>query len=237
MKSTVKVLLFFGLLLRSGVAVADIDDDRVFRTITASNGIADNSAQTIKCTFTGRMTITTIGSINFYDGANFSHINGNEELTYKLEDYHGHYHLYYDNDHQELYVFNPETGKALVWNYAADAWYSYEGFPMYRPFVFHGELYYGSKSGGIQHVSTEYAYDQIGSAEPIAIDCRWESGAMSFGMDYQRKYAAMIWLALKPETRSEVWVTVQTDKSSSYQEKVVSRQLFGCNAGIRGGKL
>lgn len=135
--------------------------------------------------------------------------------------------VYDDNYHQELYVFNPEAGNALVWNYAADAWYSYEGFPMYRPFVFHGELYYGSKAGGIQHVSAEYAYDQIGSAEPIAIDCRWESGAMSFGMDYQRKYAAMIWLALKPETRSEVWVTVQTDKSSSYQEKVVSRQLFG----------
>ena len=108
MKSTVKVLLFFGLLLRSGAAVADIDDDRVFRTITASNGIADNSAQTIKCTFTGRMTITTIGSINFYDGANFSHINGNEELTYKLEDYHGHYHLYYDNDHH-LWLKNKQT--------------------------------------------------------------------------------------------------------------------------------
>jgi len=99
MKSTVKVLLLLGLLLKTLVAVADVDDDRIFRTITASNGIADNSAQTIKCTFTGRMTITTIGNINFYDGANFSHINGDEEKTYKLEDYQGHYHLFYDNDH------------------------------------------------------------------------------------------------------------------------------------------
>ena len=76
-----------------------MDGNRIFRPITASNGIADNSAQTIKCTLTGRMTITTIGNINFYDGATFSHISGSEELTYKLEDYKGHYHLYYDNDH------------------------------------------------------------------------------------------------------------------------------------------
>ena len=37
----------------------------------------------------------------------------------------------------------------------------------------------------------------------------------------------MIWVGLKPESRSEVWVTVQTDKSGSYQEKVVSTALFG----------
>lgn len=100
MKSTYKLLLVV-LLLSLGVfrAKADVDANRIFHTITASDGIADNSAQTIKCTFTGRMTITTIGNINFYDGSNFSQINTDKECIYKLEDYQGHYHLYYDNNH------------------------------------------------------------------------------------------------------------------------------------------
>lgn len=100
MKSTYKFLLLL-LLLQTLTfqSKADSDAERVFRPITAANGLADNSAQTMKCTFTGRMTITTLGNINFYDGANFSHINSDQEVKYKLEDYYGHYHLYYDNNH------------------------------------------------------------------------------------------------------------------------------------------
>lgn len=99
MKSTNKFLLLTLLQALTIQIKAVPDADRVFRTITASDGLADNSAQTIKCTLTGRMTITTIGNINFYDGANFSHINSEHEVYYKLEDYDGHYHLYYDNNH------------------------------------------------------------------------------------------------------------------------------------------
>jgi hypothetical protein len=131
-----------------------------------------------------------------------------------------------DNYNQEYYLFNNE-GEALVWNYAADAWYCYDNWPMYRPFSFRGELYYGSRLGGIQRVSTDYTSDSFAGGDPEAIDCVWQSGSMSFGMDYQRKYAAAIWVGLKPESRSEVMVTVQTDKSGSYQEKVVGTALFG----------
>ena len=67
---------------------------------------------------------------------------------------------YDDNYHQEYYIFSPSTQEALCWNYAADAWYYYDSFPMYSPFVYRGELYYGSMAGGIQHVSTNYAYDK-----------------------------------------------------------------------------
>ena len=90
---------FVYLLLIFFVTGTYADDRRIFRAITASDGLADNSAQTIKCTKTGRMTITTIGNINFYDGANFSHINTEMEEKYQLEYYRGHYHLYYDNSH------------------------------------------------------------------------------------------------------------------------------------------
>ena len=92
------LLAFIFLLLASAAAVY-AEDERVFRAITASYGLADNSAQTIKCTKTGRMTITTIGFINYYDGAKISTIPIDCETKYKLEEYNGHYHLYYDRYH------------------------------------------------------------------------------------------------------------------------------------------
>lgn len=131
-----------------------------------------------------------------------------------------------DNYHQEYYLFTDE-GQALVWNYAADAWYRYEDFPMYRPFSYLGELYYGSTAGGIQHVSTDYHYDKIADGDPTDISCYWESGSMSFGADYQRKYSAMLWLGIKPESRAKVTVTVETDRNALNQEKDVASALFG----------
>ena len=74
-------------------------EKRVFRAFTASDGLADNSAQTIKCTRTGRMTISTLGNINFYDGAKFSYISTAQQTKYRLSDYSGFYRLYYDKFH------------------------------------------------------------------------------------------------------------------------------------------
>ena len=56
---------------------------RIFRNYTAANGLADNGAQTILCTKTGRLVITTAGQINFYDGASFSYIDPLDENTYR----------------------------------------------------------------------------------------------------------------------------------------------------------
>ena len=72
---------------------------RVFRNYTAANGLADNGAQTILCTKTGRLVITTAGQINFYDGASFSYIDPLDENIYALSDYRGNYHLYFDKYH------------------------------------------------------------------------------------------------------------------------------------------
>lgn len=100
MQSTIKRLLQLLLLFAVCVhARADVDGKRVFRPITAADGIADNSAQTIKCTKSGRITITTLGNINFYDGGRFSYVGMAGEEIYKLADYHGHYHLYFDDYH------------------------------------------------------------------------------------------------------------------------------------------
>ncbi len=77
---------------------ADNTRERRFRVINAADGLADNSAQTIKSTFSGRMVVSTIGHINFYDGSGFTHIFSGDS-RYLLPKYKGHYHLYFDDSH------------------------------------------------------------------------------------------------------------------------------------------
>ena len=70
-----------------------------FYVYNAANGLADNSAQTIYCTKTGRLVITTMGQINFFDGNNFTYIDPTKENTYTLSNYHGYSYLYFDRYH------------------------------------------------------------------------------------------------------------------------------------------
>ena len=92
-------LLVFVALLTSGNVFAGPKLHRVFFSYDASDGLADNSAQTLKCTKTGRMVISTIGHINFYDGDGFTHIDPDPEDAFPLPKYKGHYHLYFDRFH------------------------------------------------------------------------------------------------------------------------------------------
>ena len=73
--------------------------DSRFYVYNAANGLADNSAQTIYCTRAGRLVITTMGQINFFDGNGFSYIDPSKENTYPLSNYRGNYHLYFDRFH------------------------------------------------------------------------------------------------------------------------------------------
>ncbi len=75
------------------------EDRRIFYTFDASMGLADNSAQTLMCTKTGRMVISTIGHVNFYNGDAFTHIDPQPEDVFPLPKYNGHYHLYFDTHH------------------------------------------------------------------------------------------------------------------------------------------
>lgn len=100
MKSTDRPYLIIILLLTFLFQVNTYGDERkLFRQVTAADGLSDNSAQAIKCTLSGRMTILVRGDVNFYDGGNFVQINNDDDVRYKLEDYRGRYRLYYDNAH------------------------------------------------------------------------------------------------------------------------------------------
>ena len=89
--------MILGLLL--AIFEAGAAESRVFYVYNAANGLADNSAQTITCTKTGRLVITTMGQINFFDGQQFNFIDPSSENIYPLSHYNGHYHLYFDKYH------------------------------------------------------------------------------------------------------------------------------------------
>jgi hypothetical protein len=50
---------------------------------------------------------------------------------------------------------------------------------------------------------------------------------MDFKADYMRKYTSMIWVSVKPESKSYVEVTVKTDKKSDFAEKVLMKSIAG----------
>ena len=89
--------LLLELLLLLVPAVAQANDGRLFRVINAASGLADNSAQTILSLKDGRMAISTMGTINFYNGVGFYCVHSEAQDRMRLSNYRGNYHLYYDN--------------------------------------------------------------------------------------------------------------------------------------------
>ena len=60
------------MMLAFSVNASANEESREFSIINAADGLADNSAQYIVCTKTGRMIISTIGNVNFYDTSHIS---------------------------------------------------------------------------------------------------------------------------------------------------------------------
>lgn len=75
------------------------EQDRTFRVINASSDLADNSAQVVACNELGRIIISTVGNINFYEGESFRHIDTRQDLQYPLPNYNGGYRFYFDNNY------------------------------------------------------------------------------------------------------------------------------------------
>lgn len=103
-----KQVIMTSAMLLCTLAINAIDETRTFNVINASNGLIDNSAQTILCTQSGRIIVTTIGHINIYDGTKFSHFDSESGGLYTLANYNGNYHLYFDK-HRRLWLKNKQT--------------------------------------------------------------------------------------------------------------------------------
>ena len=48
---------------------------------------------------------------------------------------------------------------------------------------------------------------------------------MDFDMDWRRKYSAMLWIAIKPESQAMIHITAQSNIKSSYPIKTISAGL------------
>lgn len=119
-----------------------------------------------------------------------------------------------DDYNQEYYIaFN---GKALVHNYAVDAWYLYSSFPATCFCSVNGDLLAGTPDGAVVSLQ-KAALDDDGKA----INARWESGAMSFGRDAWRKYSSTLWVGMKPQSSTYLEVSVTTDRKADSAVKTV----------------
>lgn len=127
-------------------------------------------------------------------------------------------YCYDDNDNQEYYICYDK--KALVHNYAVDAWYYYDNFDVTCMVNFGGELYAGDSQGRFNLVSRTNRTD---NGEEIK--AYWESGAEAFGKEWMRKYSSVLWVTLKPENRSHVVVTAVTDRNGNLAEEELSAPL------------
>ncbi len=97
MESALRRILL--LLWAAAVLSASAAEERTFAVINAASGLADNSAQAVVCTKAGRMIISTLGNLNFYNGVTFSHIVTRHEYKYPLPLYRGGYRLAFDSCH------------------------------------------------------------------------------------------------------------------------------------------
>jgi hypothetical protein len=122
-----------------------------------------------------------------------------------------------DNDGQEFYLSDNKV--TLVWNYAADAWYRYEGIDAVCMCNFHGEVIYGTSDGLIARLT----YDSMGDMG-YPIKAEWVSGAIDFGAANMRKYSSSIWVGLKPEAGTSVDVKLITDRKDTFKDKIVSSE-------------
>jgi hypothetical protein len=121
-------------------------------------------------------------------------------------------------EEHEYYI--AQGGRALIYNYAANAWYLYTEFPAAFLLDAEGALYLGTAEGKIKAVSRTYRGD-----DGAEIACRAETGSMDFGADWRRKYETVLWIAMKPESGGRVTVTAMSNRRSDYPEKVVASSL------------
>lgn len=98
-KNLIRYFWLMLLMLLVGVNVLASDENLVFISYDASNGLADNGVQIVRSTKTGRILIFTIGHINFYDGDSFVHIDPSNRDVIKLPGYQGGYQLFFDKYH------------------------------------------------------------------------------------------------------------------------------------------
>lgn len=135
----------------------------------------------------------------------------------------------YDDDaDQTYYVFlNDDKGTVLVNRYNLDCWSIYRSSftkKVSAAFAFSGKMMFIANKQ-IYMFDDNSRYDEAGDVKE-AIEAVYESGFLSFGADYKRKYSSKLWFSLLPQVASQMDITVKTDKRGEYLEKTIVNSLL-----------
>ena len=139
-----------------------------------------------------------------------------------------------DDFKKNYYVFlNDADGTVLVNRYElnkGDCWCIYKS-RMFRNIRFAmiqgGTMVFCNETEAFR-LEEDYVYDdaEVPGGEATQIAAVWESGFLSFGADFRRKYSSEIYLSVQPQSGSRIVVTAETDKREDYLEKVIENITF-----------
>lgn len=139
-----------------------------------------------------------------------------------------------DTFHKTYYLFlNDGRGTVLVNRYDAGrdgVWFQYNGElfkNVSKAFVSGGRMVFVGKEEAF-YLDDTVTVDApaVSSGASAAIPAVWESGFMSFGADFRRKYSSYIYVSVRPESNSSLTITASTDRRETYMEKSVSSNVF-----------
>ncbi len=130
----------------------------------------------------------------------------------------------FDNDmtHEYFVFMGDEAGTVLVNNYEIGVWYMYTGLPVACACYDGTTVYLGFSDGRV--VDFDHIYTTDGGE---VINSRYESGNMTFDVDYKRKTSSIIWVSMKPAVNARILISARSDKKSDYAEKEVVSNLSG----------
>lgn len=139
-----------------------------------------------------------------------------------------------DDFKKNYYVFlNDTDGTVLVNRYElnkGECWCIYKSsmFRNIRFAMIHGGTMVFCNETEAFRLEEDYVYDdaEVPGGEATQISAVWESGFLSFGADFRRKYSSEIYLSVKPQSGSRIVVTAETDKREDYLEKVIENSTF-----------
>ena len=130
----------------------------------------------------------------------------------------------WDWDDKGLYILC--IGKRIwILNYRVDAWYILD-LP-HEPTCFmtcEKQLYFGTSTGQIMKFD-----ESLKTYDGTTIDAVWYMGFYNFGADWLRKFLQRLFVSLKPETRSKILITYETDRNNTSDVLTAEYSLLDFN--------
>lgn len=130
----------------------------------------------------------------------------------------------WDWDDKGLYLLCIDK-RIWVYNYRVNAWYILD-LP-HKPTCFmtvEKQLYFGTDTGQIMKFD-----ESLKTYDGQIIDAVWYMGFYNFGVDWLRKFIQRMFISLKPETRSKVVITYETDRSNESEPMTAEYSLLDFN--------